>query len=149
MIHIKYFVVILLASLFVFTLGRYSAQNPEVKTTVDTTKDVKKDLNENIQTHEVSISEKDPDGTTKTTTTKDTTTVKKVDTITDTTTKITQDVIPPKTNTVSVSILAGYDITRQGPVYGASLTKQVLGPITIGAFGLSNGTVGGSIGLQF
>lgn len=135
--------------LFAFILGRHSVQVPEVKTTVDTTKDVKKDLTQDTQTHQVSVTEKTPDGTTKTTTTIDTSTVKKVDTITDTDTHITQDVIPPKIDTLNVSILVGLDVSRQTPVYGASITKQVLGPITVGAFGLTNGSVGGSIGISF
>lgn len=130
-------------------LGRYSTQAPEVKTTVDSIENIKKDLNQNTQTHQVSVSEKTPDGTTKITTTTDTSTVKKVDTITDTDTHITQDVIPPKIDTLNVSILVGLDVSRQTPVYGASITKQVLGPITVGAFGLTNGSVGGSIGISF
>lgn len=139
-----------------FILGRYSAQAPEVKTTVDSIENIKKDLNQNTQTHQVSVSEKTPDGTTKITTTTDTSTVKKVDTIKAETTKTVTDVIPPKVNTVNVSFLVGLDISRQTPVYGVSLTKQVLGPITIGAFGLNsspiglpNSTIGLSIGVNF
>lgn len=50
---------------------------------------------------------------------------------------------------VSVSGLWGIQIGTPGVVYGASISKPILGPITVGAFGLSNGIVGGSIGLTF
>ena len=52
---------------------------------------------------------------------------------------------------VSISALAGINPFNgpQAPVFGASLTKPVLGPITVGAWGLNNGTIGGSLGLTF
>lgn len=141
---------IFVASILVsFACGRYTVQAPEVKTSKNTEQDVKKEADKDTQTHEVSVEVKKPDGTIQVTTTTDTTTIAKVDTSVQTDTQFKQDVIPPKTNTLNVSLLVGLDITRQAPVYGGSLTKQLLGPITIGAFGLTNGTVGGSIGLNF
>ncbi len=52
---------------------------------------------------------------------------------------------------VTLSALAGVSFAGVAPqmVYGASITKPVLGPVTVGAFGLSNGTVGASLGLTF
>ncbi len=35
------------------------------------------------------------------------------------------------------------------PVYGVSVSKEFLGPITIGMFGLSNSTIGVSLGVSF
>lgn len=132
-----------------FAAGRYSNQKPEVHTVINTEAETKKDSNKDTQTHQVSVSVKAPDGTIKTTTTTDTSTIAKTDTITDSTTHMVQTIIPPKNDTLNISVLAGIDFSRQVPIYGASLTKQVLGPLTIGVFGLTNGIMGGSIGVQF
>lgn len=40
--------------------------------------------------------------------------------------------------------LVGYD---GGVVYGASVDRRILGPITVGAWGLSSGSVGASVGI--
>lgn len=52
---------------------------------------------------------------------------------------------------LSVSALVANDFSNRGlsPIYGASVSKEIIGPITIGAFGLTNGTVGVSVGLNF
>lgn len=51
---------------------------------------------------------------------------------------------------VTVSVLGGVDITNPNKIiYGGSVTKPILGPVTIGLFGLTDGVCGGSIGLQF
>lgn len=54
----------------------------------------------------------------------------------------------PKWN---VSALIANDFSHGNivPTYGASAQKEFIGPITIGAFGLTNGTIGVSIGLDF
>lgn len=141
---------IFVASILVsFACGRYTVQAPEVKTTETVQQDVKKDVDKDTNTHQVEVKVQKPDGTVQTTITTDTSTTAKVDTNVTTNTQIKQDVIPPKTNTLNVSVLAGLDFARQTPVYGASVSKQLLGPITIGAFGLTNGIIGGSIGLNF
>lgn len=56
-----------------------------------------------------------------------------------------------KRNTLNVSVLAGIQLplNTSSLVYGASLTKEVLGPITIGGWALTNKTVGISVGLNF
>ena len=44
------------------------------------------------------------------------------------------------------------DVSKGGdriPLYGISANKEFIGPITIGAFGLTNGTIGLSIGVNF
>lgn len=53
-----------------------------------------------------------------------------------------------KKGSLNISVLAGSSIPING-VLGVSATKNVLGPITAGAWGLSNGTVGLSLGLNF
>jgi len=52
---------------------------------------------------------------------------------------------------VTISALGGVDFSRGAPivVYGASVTKPILGPIACGVWGLTNGVVGASIGLTF
>ncbi|MFN9955213.1 MAG: hypothetical protein ACK55I_19125, partial [bacterium] len=48
----------------------------------------------------------------------------------------------------NISVLAGSSVPING-VLGVSATKSVLGPITVGAWGLTNGTAGLSVGLNF
>lgn len=54
---------------------------------------------------------------------------------------------------LTISAMAGLDVTNlsspQKPVYGGHIQKSLLGPIGIGAFGLTNGTCGMSVGLSF
>lgn len=58
--------------------------------------------------------------------------------------------ITKSSGTTSVSILTGVDVTKPGGlIYGASINRSILGPITIGLFGMSNGVGGCSIGLTF
>jgi hypothetical protein len=56
-----------------------------------------------------------------------------------------------KGNKVNVSILAGtspaFNLTEV--TYGASISKEMIGPITVGAWALTNKSVGLSIGLNF
>ena len=55
---------------------------------------------------------------------------------------------PPKLN---VSALAGIDTATSllKPIYGISISKEFMGPITVGAYGLTNGVVGLSVGVNF
>lgn len=52
---------------------------------------------------------------------------------------------------LSVSALAAKDVTNLtgAPAFGAYVSKRVLGPFTVGAFGLSSGTIGVSLGVLF
>lgn len=49
---------------------------------------------------------------------------------------------------LNISVLAGSSFPLNW-TFGVSATRQVLGPITFGAWGLSNGTFGLSAGLNF
>jgi F420-0:gamma-glutamyl ligase-like protein len=51
---------------------------------------------------------------------------------------------------VNVSALIGLPLTEitKGPVYGASISKPFIGPITLGVWGLTNFTFGLSVGLE-
>lgn len=52
---------------------------------------------------------------------------------------------------LTVSLLGGVSVSTPipTPVYGLSVSKRVIGPIGIGAWGLNNGTVGLSAGITF
>jgi lipopolysaccharide export LptBFGC system permease protein LptF len=134
----------ILALLTSFAAGRYSVQQPAVHAVTDITQN--NDITTNKDEHKKIIIVKDKDKTTTTitddtnTTTKDNSTIISHSDVTAT---------PPKTNTLNLSVLAGLDIQRTQTVYGASVTKELIGPITMGVFGLTNGTVGVSIGLNF
>lgn len=134
-----------------FALGRYSTQSPEVKTKTEITQQTNTDQDKHTHTQETITTTKTPDGTVKT--------VQEIMQVADTETKSLtnkttneeSDTIPPKINTLNISALIANDFSRGllVPTYGASVTKQILGPATIGAFGLTNGVVGVSIGLNF
>ena len=51
----------------------------------------------------------------------------------------------------NLSVLMGKNIKdfSETPTFGAHFSKKLLGPLAVGAFGLSNGTIGFSIGVEF
>lgn len=58
----------------------------------------------------------------------------------------------PPASKFNVSALAGVDVSHLRslqPIYGVSVSKQVFGPVTAGAFGLTNGIIGVSLGVSF
>ena len=134
-----------------FACGRYSVSRAEVKTEVkqneqDTTK---KDEQTHTQTKIVEV--KTPDGTqTKTTVI---TQIKDVDTTErkNSATVTHTDSIPAKVGSVTIQALVGTRfIAPDGvPLYGVAVSKQFVGPVSVGAFGLNNGIAGVSIGVSF
>lgn len=52
-------------------------------------------------------------------------------------------------NTITINGLIGLGLQDRQPIYGISVSKQLLGPIQIGIWGLSNKTGGFSLGLSF
>lgn len=137
-------IIVFVLLLFGFSFGRYSAPTiPNTKT------DTKTDTNTNTDTnsHKVTVITKDPKTGQETTTItedKNTETKKVTDTKTDTI------VTAPKSSVINISALAGLDTARGFiPTYGISANKELIGPVTVGAFGLTNGTIGVSVGLNF
>lgn len=122
-----------------FAIGRRSVSQPDITKTVTTQEDKHKDL------HETVVIVKAPDGTV--------TTTKTLDTVTDTKKSSEVDLkqVAAKTSKINISALVGTDLTKSGitPIYGVSANKEFIGPITIGVFGLTSGTVGITIGLNF
>lgn len=145
-IQMKYKVIAVGAGLLVaFAVGRYTAPSPNIKEKesikTDTNKDIAKD------TKKKTVIVQTPDGKKVTTIDEET----KTDTKQKTDTQASIDVsVTTKKAIVSVQGLAGYDFTRSPvPVYGAAVSKEFIGPVTLGAFGLTNGTIGVSIGVNF
>lgn len=48
----------------------------------------------------------------------------------------------------NVSLLGGYSLYDNAPVYGLSYTRQLYGPFTYGIWGLYNGKQGGAAGIS-
>jgi len=135
--------------LVTFALGRYSVNVVSVKTKESVAQvDVKKDT-QNVVTKTHEVETKKPDGTVQTTIDTTIQAVTKNDDKETQTDKVDQTVTAAKTSTVNISLLAGYHYGDTSPLYGASVSKELLGPITIGLFGLTNGTVGASVGVNF
>lgn len=56
------------------------------------------------------------------------------------------------TQRTTISGLIGIDfnnLSRSPVVYGGSVSRPIIGPVTLGAWGLSNLTFGASVGVQF
>lgn len=155
-------VLIIVLSLIVsFACGRYLAptkvvtktETVEVVKTIDNTKtEAERDKHKTTTTTETTR----PDGTkTTTTTATEDTSVHKETSKSDTTesdkTSETSKEVTRSSDKVTISALAGVNLTSLAspPVYGASASRAILGPIAAGIFGLTNGTLGCSIGIQF
>lgn len=91
--------------------------------------------------HTVTITISKPDGTKTTTTTTD-----------------NNSVIDDKTSTVitnskpqwKVAGLAGLNISNlSSPIYGAQIERRIIGPISVGVWGLTNSSGGISLSLEF
>lgn len=127
------------ALIVAFALGRYSKT---VDTTSQTTTQVEKAQDK--EEHTVTQTVKKVDGTVVTTITDDTSTK------TNQITNQTKDSTAKANSTLNISALVANDFKNPFQlVYGVSITKQLLGPITVGAFGLTNQTIGVSIGVNF
>lgn len=139
-----------------FAIGRYTV--PE-KVRIETkiveiekkVTDQDKDKNEHKKTIIVVVTK--PDGTKQSTTTISDDTDTKTDTHqTDDiskTTDITKE-ITAGTQKTTVLGLVGMDLTKAGlPDYGISVSKSVLGPVSVGVFGFKSGMVGAGVGLSF
>jgi hypothetical protein len=100
------------------------------------------------QSHSETVEEVKPDGTKKTTTVVDTNSTYTKNKDTNSETSKTEEY---NKDSVTIQVLAGLDILHptNGLVYGASISKPLIGPLIFGAWGLTNGTAGVSVGLKF
>jgi len=134
------------ALLAAFAAGRYTVPE-KVKIVTQTVEVEKKQENSDLKEHTKTTIVKKPDGSSVTT----------IETVADDKTNETDSsTIDTQTSKeitresqVTISALAGVNISSPAMVYGASVTKPILGPITIGLWGLSNATIGVSVGLSF
>jgi hypothetical protein len=143
--------ILILALATAFATGRFLTPTKVVETTkivevqkktVDTDRDKHKET--------VTVTKKGKDGSEETTTktVEETVTKQKVKDDINKNTEVIKIVTRGRGPTVS--LLAGFDYTSPGkPFYGASVIQPVFGPITLGVWGLTNSTVGLSIGLEF
>lgn len=140
------------ALLVAFAVGRWSAPE-KVKIQTVTVEKKTDDKKTDTDDHKVTtITETDkPDGTkTKVTVISDNKDTQVVDKKTDDLTQTTTKEVDRSSSKVTISALAAVNVTKLGvPIYGASVSKPILGPITVGIFGLQNGTAGVSVGLSF
>lgn len=126
-----------------YAAGHYTARltQPEIVSDKEVTELVDSFLEKRKETRV----EKSPDG-------------REVTTIVENTTKAssqkkeseTHVEVKPSIKEFNISALAGLEGKNSlSPVWGLSVTKQIIGPISAGLFGLSNGIVGVSVGLNF
>lgn len=154
----KYTIIgIIVGAAALFALGRYTCpEKIRIETKIVTVeKEVeKKDTEANK--HKVTVIIKKADGSSETTITDDVSKNTQESSETDVTQ--TKDKISETTRSsgrTTFSILAGaqphlFQGISLGPiVYGASVNKDILGPINVGAWGLSDYTFGVSLGLSF
>lgn len=133
-----------------FAFGRYSVNDPEVKTSIKGKEDVTKSVDKDTKKRSTTTVTESPDGSKSTTTVTEEETSERRDTAKSRETSIDQSSVPVVRRTLNVSALVGVRaFDNLQPIYGASITKEVLGPITVGVWGLSSGTGGVSVGLSF
>jgi len=142
-----------------FAAGRMSVGQPEVhtETKTDTQIDKKESEKTDKDTHTVThvIVIKNPDGSEKTDTTTNTDVVThqiEADATNQTIHQDTKtDIVPQKTGTLNISALASTNLKDPSDslAFGIGVTKQFIGPITVGGFGFNNGIIGVSIGINF
>ena len=143
-----------------FALGRYTVPTKtkiEVRTvTVEKTIDKTQTQTDQDKHKETTVTETiKPDGTkqTVTQTVEDTQTQKDQKTVDTSQTQTTQDKtkeITRQGSPVTILALAGVSYHNLStPVYGASVSRNLLGPISMGVWGLSSGTFGVGVGLSF
>lgn len=120
-------------------IGRYTNRGTASVT------DTVKDKQVSADTKKITVVITAPDG--KKTTTETT----EVDTHVSTDTKKSVEVtVKPVTPVINFSALAGVEMNNKyQPLYGISVSKEIIGPVTGGLWALSNGTLGVSIGVNF
>lgn len=165
----KHYIIGILLLAGAFALGRYMTPEKikiETKTVYQekTDKSKEEELNKNVNKDKNTVTTKTeltkPDGTkiVKTVTKEAETTSKTTNKTTLTKeqsekmlTEETEELVEMGRNRVTISALGGVDFKNltDKPVLGCHVSKPILGPITIGAWGLSSAVGGMSLGLQF
>lgn len=129
---------LVLAGILIFAIGALAGMRYGKSQTVTTEKSV-----ETNKTRTTIVQTQTAKGDVKTVTTIDSTTIAAQD-------KKSKETIAPSLKLWGISALAMYDKNADKRIsYGASVSKQVVGPITAGLFGFDNGTLGVSVGFNF
>jgi hypothetical protein len=140
-----------MALVLAFVIGRYSvSQKPDTKTTEIKQTQTQTQEQKDIHIVTKTVTRKDPTGavTTTTVTTADTVVDKTRDSVVED--KKVDETHSQARSKINISALVAEDLHNPGlPAYGVSFQKEFIGPVTIGAFGLTSGVVGVSIGLNF
>lgn len=126
-------------TILAFCFGRYTASFKQVQE-VETKKQ-----DQVVQVHRTVIRVKNPGGSSTTTETTDSITRSHID---ESSSHIETTVPKSKTN-VSGLVYVNVPKRELVPAYGISVSRELIGPITVGAFGLTNGTIGVSLGVNF
>jgi hypothetical protein len=141
------FLVILVSA----AVGRFTA--PEKIKTVEVekqTNSAKDDSEKDIHKKVVETKVTGPNGVvTDTTVTTDDSVLSNKSTDTSVTTDDKSKEIVRNSGVLRVQALIGTPLTNPTLTYGASISRNLIGPINIGVFGLSSSMVGGSIGIDF
>lgn len=157
-------IISIVAIVLAYAFGYYEAPY-KIKTEIKTvevekkTDDDKIDDKKNTHTVTTVIVDKKPDGE-ETTTTKtdevanDDTKTDDKETLTDNKTTDQTKEVTKSGSTLNISAMAGVNLAGgvapgQQVMYGGQISRNLIGPVTIGAFYLTPGVVGGSIGISF
>lgn len=163
---------VVLAIITAFAVGRWTAPskttsltqtNTQTDSKSKTDKDSKTDTNRDKHIETTTTEVTHPDGTKETTTktVQDTGTEKKTEVVTHNdqdnstskSTLIEKSVDGTQKGKLHVSLLGAMNIAHglnlDSPDYGAAVSKDVLGPVSVGLFGLKSGILGASVGLSF
>lgn len=150
------YLILLISALAVFAFGRYSAPDKvkiETKYVEVEKKSEKTDTDRDKHKETTTTVVKAKDGSTTTTTkvVEDTKTDRKTSEHDDTSVSQSTSKEITKGSKVTVSALAGINLSdlTGGPDFGMSVSRPILGPITVGVFGFKSGVVGSSLGLTF
>lgn len=128
-----------------FAFGRYSVKFPPDTKTAETKAETDNKTTD-TDTHKVTVIEKDcKTGVEKTTITEDS--ISREKEAQKTVDKLLTEVTQQKRRTTNISALAGLEDFK--PAYGISANMEVFGPVTAGVFGMTNGTIGISLGINF
>lgn len=130
---------IILVTVFIIalTIGYYIG-HISARSTSD--KSINTQVTTDVKQQETIVETKKPDGTI--------TTITNINTVKDETDKTNTTIAAPRP-TWNVSGLVALDSFKDiTPKYGISITKEFLG-LRVGAFGLTNGTAGVSLGIDF
>lgn len=134
-----------------FAAGRYTVpEKVRVETKVVEVEKKVKDTEKNKSKKTVIVKKEKPDGEKEVTTTITENTNSSSVTATDK--KTDSDSTSEKTRAASkltIAPMIGFNVQTGQPVWGASVSRDLFGPVNMGLWGLSNGTCGVSIGISF